>query len=128
MRTLLLLNVFEPEEIGDRIRRAREKAGLRQEDLADLIGTSTRQVQNYEAGDSKQYSRLKAIAAATDVTVEWLLHGDREEDAADRLAEVERHLEALAATVADLAQGQAELLRLARGEAPPARRRAQPKR
>lgn len=78
LRTLLLLNVFEPEEIGDRIRQARERAGLRQEDLADLIEMSTRQVQNYEAGESKQYGKLKAIAGATGVTVEWLLHGDPE--------------------------------------------------
>jgi transcriptional regulator with XRE-family HTH domain len=73
MRRLLLLNVFEPEEIGDRIKQARERAGLRQEDLADLIGMSTRQVQNYEAGESKQYAKLRAIANATGSTVEWLL-------------------------------------------------------
>lgn len=73
LRRLLLLNVFEPEEIGQRIQQARERAGLRQEDLADLIGMSTRQVQNYEAGDSKQYAKLRAIAGATGVTVEWLL-------------------------------------------------------
>ncbi len=76
LRTLLLLNVFEPEEIGDRIRQAREQAGLRQEDLADLIGMSTRQVQNYEAADSKPYAKLRAIAGATGVSVEWLLQGD----------------------------------------------------
>lgn len=76
LRTLLLLNVFEPEEIGDRIKRARERAGLRQEDLADLIGTSTRQVQNYEAGATKQYSKLRQIAEATGCQVEDLLHGE----------------------------------------------------
>jgi transcriptional regulator with XRE-family HTH domain len=80
LRTLLLLNVFEPEEIGDRIKQARERAGLRQEDLADLIGMSTRQVQNYEAGDSKQYAKLKAIAGATGTSVEWLLRGEPVED------------------------------------------------
>jgi transcriptional regulator with XRE-family HTH domain len=78
LRTLLLLNVFEPEEIGDRIKQARDRAGLRQEDLADLIGMSTRQIQNYEAGESKQYAKLRAIAEATGVRVEWLLHGDEE--------------------------------------------------
>jgi transcriptional regulator with XRE-family HTH domain len=78
LRRLLLLNVFEPEEIGARIKDARERAGLRQEDLADLIGMSTRQVQNYEAGMSKQYSKLKGIAEATGATVEWLLHGDED--------------------------------------------------
>lgn len=82
LRTLLLLNVFEPEEIGGRIKQARERAGLRQEDLADLIEVSNRTVQNYEAGETKPFAKLKAVAAATGVTVEWLLHGDPEQPAA----------------------------------------------
>jgi transcriptional regulator with XRE-family HTH domain len=98
LRTLLLLNVFEPEEIGARIQQAREKAGLRQEDLADLIGMSTRQVQNYEAGESKPFAKLRAIAAATSTTVEWLLHGDEVKEASDaevvaRLGKVEEQLQ-----------------------------------
>ena len=96
LRTLLLLNVFEPEEIGDRIKQARDRAGLRQEDLADLIGMSTRQVQNYEAGESKQYAKLKAIAEATGVRVEWLLRGDEAEDqdTGEGLRELRDHLDA----------------------------------
>lgn len=98
LRTLLLLNVFEPEEIGDRIRLARERAGLRQQDLADLIGMSTRQVQNYEAGESKQYAKLRSIAVATGVTVEWLL-GTASEDDSDPETSV-RDLEELKAAIA----------------------------
>lgn len=94
MRTLLLLNVFEPGEIGDRIKQARERAGLRQEDLADLIGMSTRQVQNYESGESAQYRKLKAIAGATATSVEWLLHGDERNDDQGDLQELRDHLDA----------------------------------
>ena len=97
MRRLLLLNVFEPEEIGDRIKQARERAGLRQEDLADLIGMSTRQVQNYESGDSKQYAKLRAIAGATGSTVEWLLgtanDGEDAETTAAQLADLRQSLD-----------------------------------
>ena len=80
LRTLLLLNVFTPEEIGARIAEAREQAGLRQEDLADILNVSTRTVQNYEAGATKPYKHLVAIAGATGRTAEWLLHGDPEQD------------------------------------------------
>lgn len=98
LRTLLLLDVLEPREIGERIKQARERAGLRQEDLADLIDMSTRQVQNYEAGESKPYSKLKAIAEATETTVGWLLQGDAakepgEAEVVARLAAVESLLQ-----------------------------------
>jgi transcriptional regulator with XRE-family HTH domain len=80
LRTLLLLSVFEGQEIGARIKRAREEKGLRQEDLADLINVSTRTIQGYEAGETSQYRRLKAIGEVTGRPVEWFLHGDRPED------------------------------------------------
>ena len=75
LRTLLLLNVFEPERIGARIAIARTEAGVTQEELADLIGVSTRSLQGYEAGDVKPYRRLQEIAAALNRPVAWFLHG-----------------------------------------------------
>lgn len=79
LRTLLLLNVFEPERIGARIAIARTEAGVTQEELADLIGVSTRSLQGYEAGDVKPYRRLQEIATALNRSVAWFLHGDGEE-------------------------------------------------
>lgn len=114
LRTLLLLNVLEPEVIGERIKVARERSGLRQEDLAALINVSTRTVQNLEAGDVKPYTHLKAVAVATKVTVEWLLHGDSEETEEDRLAVLEGRIERLARESEEARAILAELLRLAR--------------
>lgn len=79
LRTLLLLNVLAPEEIGARIAQARVEAGLTQPELADLVGASLRSVQGWEAGAVKPYRWLEALAAATGVTVAWLLHGDQDE-------------------------------------------------
>lgn len=81
LRTLLLLSSFESPEIGERIAQARRHAGLRQEDLADMIGVSTRTVQGYELGETSQYRRLKAISEVTGRPVEWFLHGDRPDEA-----------------------------------------------
>lgn len=83
MRKLLLLNVFASEQIGARIKQAREEAGLRQEDLHDLIGLSLRQVQNLEAGVSKPYKHLNAIAEVTNRPFDWFLHGETKNE--DRL-------------------------------------------
>lgn len=112
LRRLLLLNVFEPESIGARIKQAREQAGLRQEDLADLLGVATRTVQNYEGATTKPFKQLNAIAAATGVTTEWLLHGpsEEDEDAEGMVASVDHRLEELAGGVRDLTVGQEELL------------------
>lgn len=83
LRTLLLVSVFDREAIGKRIKQAREEAVLsgdgvvlRQEDLADLVGVSTRTIQNYEAGTTSPFGKLKQIAAILGPTVEWFLYGD----------------------------------------------------
>jgi len=110
LRRLLLLNVFEPEAIGERIKQARERAGLRQEDLADILGVATRTLQNYEGATTKPFKQLNAIAAATGVTTEWLLHGDATREDADASGNAESiadRLEELAAGVAGLVRGQA---------------------
>lgn len=114
LRRLLLLNVFEPESIGERIKQARERAGLRQEDLADIIGVATRSVQGYESSSTKPFKHLNAIGTATGVTTEWLLHGDPAtgsgEDVGEVSASIDRRLEAIAAAVAQLQEAQAALL------------------
>lgn len=99
MRTLLLLNVFEPEAIGARIQKAREQAGLRQEDLADLLDVSTRTIQNYEGGATKPFRLLNEIARVLHVPTETLLHGDPDAPNPDRLEEVAAEVAALRADV-----------------------------
>lgn len=76
LQTLLLSSVFEPGAIGERIAKARGLAGLRQEDLADLLNVGTRTVQNYEAGSTSAHKHLRLIAELTNVRLPWLLHGD----------------------------------------------------
>jgi transcriptional regulator with XRE-family HTH domain len=75
LRTLLLLNVFEAEVIGERIARARTEAGLTQEELAELIGVSTRSLQGYEAGAVKPYRHMAKLSSTLNRPVAWFLHG-----------------------------------------------------
>lgn len=83
LRTLLLLSVFEPQEIGARLHQARAEAGLTQEEIADLVGVSTRSWQGYEAGDVVPYRHMAKIADVTRRSVAWLIHGDTEEPSRD---------------------------------------------
>lgn len=109
LRTLLLLSVFEPEDIGARIAAARREAGLTQEELAELAGVSTRSMQGYEAGAVVPYRHMGKLADVLQRPVAWLLHGEEAEDAdtnADRLARIEIQLAEIRGMLAGETQGE----------------------
>ena len=59
--------------LADRLRAAREIAGLGQADLAEASGTSRSSVQNYEAGTTKPHRpQLISWAMATGFSWRWL--------------------------------------------------------
>lgn len=63
--------------VGDRLRKAREHAGLKQQELADAIGIARGSVTNYES--DKHPPRkivLNAWAMATGVSPVWLETGE----------------------------------------------------
>ena len=67
------------QTIGDRIKAAREAAGLTQQQLADAVeaGGGRQQVSNWE--NSRRAPRLETlerIAAACGVTPGWLMFGE----------------------------------------------------
>lgn len=60
----------------DRLRAAREQAGLSQSDLAHITGISLKSVTRYEAGDTRpRRPQLIAWAMATGFGLEWLETG-----------------------------------------------------
>lgn len=65
--------------LGDRLRKARENAGLEQLELAQDIGISRNTVANYEHGKTKaRRPVILAWAVRTGVPVEWLWTGSTE--------------------------------------------------
>jgi transcriptional regulator with XRE-family HTH domain len=66
-----------PHDIGARIRAARRDRGLTQDELADTVGVSRSAVAQWETGRTGQITgNLSRIAAALEVNVEYLMHGD----------------------------------------------------
>jgi transcriptional regulator with XRE-family HTH domain len=113
--SFLLVSDLHPQLISDRIRQAREEAGLTQQELADLLGFHKRTIENYEHG-RVPWRELSRLARTLDKSVEWFLRGDdvshvRAEDVAARLDQVEAQLsrlEVLAqAVLSELQQAQA---------------------
>lgn len=66
---------LENEGIFERIRLARKRAGLSQQEAADAIHVRVRTYQHYES-DRVPWYGLGKIAEAFGTTKEWLLHGD----------------------------------------------------
>lgn len=64
------------EKLGERIKAARKKKGLRQADLAQALGVSTATVGQYEVGSSNpSINMLLKISETCDVNTDWLLKG-----------------------------------------------------
>lgn len=89
--------------IAQRIATARKQAGLDQPELADLMHVHFRTIQDWESPKKQAtpWDRLDELAAVTDVSKEWLLHGERAEVVADAPS-ILRRLGELADLVADL--------------------------
>lgn len=63
--------ILSSREIGWKLRKLRLQAGWTQERLAEQIGVSVQQIQNYESGANKMNTdRLQQLAQALDVPVQ----------------------------------------------------------
>lgn len=66
-------------EIGSKIREYRQKAGLTQEGLAELVGVTFQQIQKYENGSSKlNTDKLQKVAQALSIPVMFLFPAQSE--------------------------------------------------
>ena len=63
--------------LGDRLRKAREQAGLKQEEMADILGVSPATISNWEKGQRHarggEIEMVRRWAHETDVSWEWIL-------------------------------------------------------
>lgn len=61
--------------VADRLRKARESAGLSQADLAELTGISRRTISSYEQGSTPKRTNVLAWAMATGYPYTWITDG-----------------------------------------------------
>jgi transcriptional regulator with XRE-family HTH domain len=63
-------DILSNEEIGDRLREFRKRRGFTQEQLAEKVGVTFQQIQQYENGSSRLNSdRLQQIGIALEIPV-----------------------------------------------------------
>ena len=64
-----------PDNIGERLRKLRKKAGLTQEQLAEMVGVNHNAIYRWENGiDIPKTQNIKALAKALGVSEQDLLH------------------------------------------------------
>jgi len=72
------------EEIGRKLQRAREEAGLSQEDLAKKLGCTQASLSNYELGKRRLYlADLQRIGQLLGKPVTYFLEDSEDKQAAD---------------------------------------------
>lgn len=77
MSTQTTAGVVPQFTLQDRLRKAREYAGLDQQELADRMGVSRGTIGNSEGGHVKVRAiTIRAWAMATGVDAAWLEHGE----------------------------------------------------
>lgn len=71
--------ILSSKEIGWKLRKLRLQAGWTQERIAEQIGVSTQQIQNYESGANKMNTdRLQQLANALDVPIQFFFTDSNE--------------------------------------------------
>ncbi len=80
----------EPKTVGERVRVAREAAGLKVRELAERVGMRPSTFYDLERGDSKSTTKLAAIAKECGESAYYLETGKRERSSARTLIEAIR--------------------------------------
>lgn len=57
---------------GEKVKKLRMQANLKQEELADMIGCSQNQISRFEKSQEPRYITLKKLANALEVDIEYL--------------------------------------------------------
>ncbi len=74
---------LDKEAMGRRIRQIRSQAGLRQWELAKLLGTTQSAVHKYEHGVVPEPRRLVELARVGNTSIEWILTGTHWENGSE---------------------------------------------
>jgi len=93
---------IDKEAMGRRIRQIRSTAGLRQWELARMLGTTQSAIHKYEHGVVPEPRRLVELSRIGETSVEWVLTGEHWESGSD-------HQQRLSPEVLDLANRLAQL-------------------
>src|SRR5215510_4445762 len=102
--------VINKKEIGERIKKLRKEAGLRQWQLAEMIGATQPAIHMYERGVLPEPRRLLELARIGNTTVEWILTGRHWENGSEEIQRPSREAYQLAFKFENLSEHDREMI------------------
>src|SRR5881396_1456314 len=83
------MEMLDKVGMGERIKQIRKRAGMRQWQLAQILGTTQSAVHKYEHGVIPEPRRLIELARLGKTSIEWLLTGRHWENGSEEKERIE---------------------------------------
>ncbi len=106
-------SIIDRKEIGARIKKLRKDAGLRQWQLAEMIGATQPAIHMYERGVLPEPRRLLELARIGNTSVEWILTGRHWENGSEDIQRPSHEVYQLAFRFEELSDQDREMIQQA---------------
>ena len=104
------MDPLNKKEIGKRIKRLRKEKGLKQWQMADILGATQPAIHKYENGILPEVKRLLELARVGNTTMEWILTGHHWEQGSEDRERIGKQIFQLAERLTRFTQEQRQTL------------------
>jgi transcriptional regulator with XRE-family HTH domain len=104
------MDPLNKKEIGKRIKRLRKEKGLKQWQMADMLGATQPAIHKYENGILPEVKRLLELARVGNTSMEWILTGRHWEQGSEERERIPPEIFQLAARVHEFTREQRQTL------------------
>jgi len=104
------MDPLNKKEIGKRIKRLRKEKGLKQWQMADILGATQPAIHKYENGILPEVKRLLELARVGNTSVEWILTGSHWEQGSEERERIPQEIFRLAARIHEYTREQRQTL------------------
>jgi transcriptional regulator with XRE-family HTH domain len=104
------MDPLNKKEIGKRIKRLRKEKGLKQWQMADMLGATQPAIHKYENGILPEVKRLLELSRVGNTSMEWILTGRHWEQGSEERERIPPEIFQLAARVHEFTREQRQTL------------------
>jgi|GEM_PF-1064875 len=104
------MDPLNKKEIGKRIKRLRKEKGLKQWQMADILGATQPAIHKYENGILPEVKRLLELARVGNTSMEWILTGRHWEQGSEERERIPEEIFQLAARIHTFTREQRQTL------------------
>ena len=104
------MDPLNKKEIGKRIKRLRKEKGLKQWQMADMLGATQPAIHKYENGILPEVKRLLELSRVGNTSMEWILTGRHWEQGSEERERIPPEIFQLAARIHEFTREQRQTL------------------